>query len=379
VKISGSKNENNAVNLVCSTHMGAALNLARRGLGNTWPNPAVGCVIVKNNKVVGRGWTKPGGRPHAETEALKNAGYEALGSTAYVTLEPCNHFGKTPPCTEALICAGVRKVVIASLDPDKRVSGSGLKRLEDAGIVVDLGMARSEANKINQGYFLRVKNSRPFITLKIATTLDGKIATRNGESEWITGEVSRKTVHKLRASHDAVMVGSGTALIDNPSLECRLPGVKNTHKLRVILDGRLRVPETGIIAQTARKIPVLIFTVSGGKDKSEKVKRLESLGVTIVIFEKNGEQLNIRDVMTEVSARGITRLLVEGGGSLAASLLANDLVDELAWFRAPSIIGGDGLSSIANLGLDKLENMATFSRQSLTILGDDSLEILARK
>jgi diaminohydroxyphosphoribosylaminopyrimidine deaminase/5-amino-6-(5-phosphoribosylamino)uracil reductase len=175
------------------------------------------------------------------------------------------------------------------------------------------------------------------------------------------------------------MVGSGTALIDNPSLACRLPGVKNTHKLRVILDGRLRVPETGIIAQTARKIPVLIFTVSGGKDKSEKVKRLESLGVTIVIFEKNGEQLNIRDVMTEVSARGITRLLVEGGGSLAASLLANDLVDELAWFRAPSIIGGDGLSSIANLGLDKLENMATFSRQSLTILGDDSLEILARK
>jgi diaminohydroxyphosphoribosylaminopyrimidine deaminase/5-amino-6-(5-phosphoribosylamino)uracil reductase len=379
VKISGSKNENNTVNLVCSTHMGAALNLARRGLGNTWPNPAVGCVIVKNNKVVGRGWTKPGGRPHAETEALKNAGYEALGSTAYVTLEPCNHHGKTPPCTEALICAGVRKVVIASLDPDKRVSGSGLKRLEDAGIVVDLGMARSEANKINQGYFLRVKNSRPFITLKIATTLDGKIATRNGESEWITGEVSRKTVHKLRASHDAVMVGSGTALIDNPSLACRLPGVKNTHKLRVILDGRLRVPETGIIAQTARKIPVLIFTVSGGKDKSEKVKRLESLGVTIVIFEKNGERPNIRDVMTEVSARGITRLLVEGGGSLAASLLANDLVDELAWFRAPSIIGGDGLSSIAKLGLDKLENMATFSRQSLTILGDDSLEILARK
>ena len=359
--------------------MGAALNLARRGLGNTWPNPAVGCVIVKNNKVVGRGWTKPGGRPHAETEALKNAGYEALGSTAYVTLEPCNHFGKTPPCTEALICAGVRKVVIASLDPDKRVSGSGLKRLEDAGIAVDLGMARSEANKINQGYFLRVKNSRPFITLKIATTLDGKIATRNGESEWITGEVSRKTVHKLRASHDAVMIGSGTALIDNPSLACRLPGVKNRHKLRVILDGRLRVPENGILAQTARKIPVLIFTVSGGKDKSEKVKRLESLGVTIVIFEKNGERPNIRDVMTEVSARGITRLLVEGGGSLAASLLANDLVDELAWFRAPSIIGGDGLSSIANLGLDKLENMATFSRQSLTILGDDSLEILARK
>ncbi len=359
--------------------MGAALNLARRGLGNVWPNPAVGCVIVKNNRVVGRGWTKPGGRPHAETEALKSAGREAVGSTAYVTLEPCNHFGKTPPCTEALICAGVKKVVVASLDPDERASGKGLKRLEDAGVIVDLGMARSEANTINQGYFLSVKNFRPFITLKIATTLDGKIATRNGESEWITGEISRKAVHKLRESHDAVMVGSGTALIDNPSLTCRLPGVENTHKLRVVLDGRLRVPENGVLAQTAKEIPVLIFTVSGSKDKSEKIKRLESLGITIVIFEKNDERLNIKDVMTEISSRGITRLLVEGGGSLAASLLANDLVDELAWFRAPSIMGDDGLSSIAKLGLDKLENMATFSRQSLTIFGDDSLEILTRK
>jgi diaminohydroxyphosphoribosylaminopyrimidine deaminase/5-amino-6-(5-phosphoribosylamino)uracil reductase len=379
VKINDFKDDTNAVNLVYSTHMDSALNLARRGLGNTWPNPSVGCVIVKNNRVVGRGWTQSGGRPHAETEALRNAGQEALGSTAYVTLEPCNHYGKTPPCTEALICAGVKKVVIASLDPDSRVSGSGLKRLEDAGIIVELGMAKSEANKINQGYFLKVKDFRPFITLKIATTLDGKIATRSGASEWITGELSRKTVHKLRATHDAVMVGSGTALIDNPSLACRLPGVENKHKLRVILDGRLRLPENGILAQTAKKIPVLIFTVSGSKDKSEKIKRLESLGVTIVIFEKNDTRLDIRNVMAEVSAHGITRLLVEGGGSLAASLLANDLVDELAWFRAPSIMGDDGLSSVAALGLDELEKMTSYSRQSLTILGNDSLEMLARK
>jgi diaminohydroxyphosphoribosylaminopyrimidine deaminase/5-amino-6-(5-phosphoribosylamino)uracil reductase len=379
VKINGIEDDNDVVNLAYSTHMDSALNLARRGLGNTWPNPAVGCVIVKNDRVVGRGWTQSGGRPHAETEAVRNAGQETLGSTAYVTLEPCNHYGKTPPCTEALIGAGVKKVVIASLDPDSRVSGSGLKRLEDAGIIVELGMAKSEANKINQGYFLRVKDFRPFITLKIATTLDGKIATRSGASEWITGELSRKTVHKLRATHDAVMVGSGTALIDNPSLVCRLPGVENKHKLRVILDGRLRLPENGILAQTAKKIPVLIFTVSGSKDKSEKIKRLESLGVTIVIFEKNDPRLDIRNVMAEVSAHGITRLLVEGGGSLAASLLANDLVDELAWFRAPSIMGDDGLSSVAALGLDELEKMTSYSRQSLTILGNDSLEMLARK
>jgi diaminohydroxyphosphoribosylaminopyrimidine deaminase/5-amino-6-(5-phosphoribosylamino)uracil reductase len=379
VKINGIEDDNAVVNLAYSTHMDSALNLARRGLGNTWPNPAVGCVIVKNDRVVGRGWTQSGGRPHAETEAVRNAGQETLGSTAYVTLEPCNHYGKTPPCTEALIRAGVKKVVIASLDPDSRVSGSGLKRLEDAGIIVELGMAKSEANKINQGYFLRVKDFRPFITLKIATTLDGKIATRSGASEWITGELSRKTVHKLRATHDAVMVGSGTALIDNPSLVCRLPGVENKHKLRVILDGRLRLPENGILAQTAKKIPVLIFTVSGSKDKSEKIKRLESLGVTIVIFEKNNTRLDIRNVMAEVSAHGITRLLVEGGGSLAASLLANDLVDELAWFRAPSIMGDDGLSSVAALGLDELEKMTSYSRQSLTILGNDSLEMLARK
>jgi diaminohydroxyphosphoribosylaminopyrimidine deaminase/5-amino-6-(5-phosphoribosylamino)uracil reductase len=175
------------------------------------------------------------------------------------------------------------------------------------------------------------------------------------------------------------MLGSGTALIDNPSLTCRLPGVENTHKLRVVLDGRLRVPENGILAQTAKKIPVLIFTVSGSKDKNEKIRRLENLGVTIVKFETSDERPDIRDVMAEVSARGITRLLVEGGGSLAASLLANDLVDELAWFRAPSVMGDDGLSSIAKLGLDKLEKMAIFSRRSLTILGEDSLEILARK
>jgi diaminohydroxyphosphoribosylaminopyrimidine deaminase/5-amino-6-(5-phosphoribosylamino)uracil reductase len=378
VKINGSENGKNGPSLSHLEHMDSALNLARRGLGNTWPNPTVGCVIVKNNRVVGRGWTLPGGRPHAETEALRNAGQNAIGSIVYVTLEPCNHYGKTPPCTEALIEAGVKKVVIATLDPDARVAGGGQTRLEEAGISVEVGLSRLEADEINQGFFSRVKMSKPFITLKLATTLDGKIATRNGESEWISGEVSRKAGHKLRAHHDAIMVGSGTAIIDNPSLTCRLSGIENTHKLRIILDGRLRMPEDGVLAQTAKKVPVLIFTVLGDKDKSKKVKRLEALGVSVVFIEKNGKHLDFKSIMAELSARGITRLLVEGGGSLAASLIVADLVDEIAWFRAPTIMGDDGLSGVAELGLDKLDNITKFLRKSYLTLGEDSLEILAR-
>jgi len=378
VKINESKNNKNVSSSMHLEHMDAALNLARRGLGNTWPNPTVGCVIVKHNRVVGRGWTSPGGRPHAETEALKRAGQNAFGSIVYVTLEPCNHYGQTQPCTEALIDARVDKVVIATLDPDPRVSGSGQKRLEEAGILVEVGLLRLEAAEINRGFFSRVKLSKPFITLKIATTLDGKIATQNGESEWITGEVARKAGHKLRANHDAIMVGSGTSISDNPSLTCRLSGIENKHKLRIVLDGRLRVPEDGVLAQTAKKVPVLIFTAFGDKDKFKKIKRLEALGVSVVIIKKNGKRMDFKAIMEELSARGITRLLVEGGGSLAASLMLSDLVDEIAWFRAPTIMGDDGVSAVANLGLDKLDEITKFARKYQLTLGDDSLEVLVR-
>ncbi len=356
--------------------MDAALNLAQRGLGNVWPNPAVGCVIVKNNRVIGRGWTAFGGRPHAETEALRNAGQDVLGSTVYVTLEPCNHYGKTPPCVDALIDAGIKKIVIATLDPDDRVSGKGIKRLENAGIDVEVGIAKAQAEKINQGFFLRVGNSRPFITLKMATTLDGKIATQSGESKWITGELSRKFSHKLRACHDAVLVGSGTVVADNPSLICRLPGFQNKHKLRIIVDGRLRTPLNGELAQTAKEVPVLIYTHS--KNKKQKIKKLESLGVKIVVLEKNGKHLDIKELMKEISSLGITRLLIEGGGVLNSSLMANDLVDEIAWFRSPCILGNDGVPAIENLGLDKLEKRKKFSRNSTIALDEDILEILIR-
>lgn len=376
MKINGSEKYDNAAKIIHESHMDAALNLAQRGLGNVWPNPAVGCVIVKNNRVIGRGWTAFGGRPHAETEALRNAGQDVLGSTVYVTLEPCNHYGKTPPCVDALIDAGIKKIVIATLDPDDRVSGKGIKRLENAGIDVEVGIAKAQAEKINQGFFLRVGNSRPFITLKMATTLDGKIATQSGESKWITGELSRKFSHKLRACHDAVLVGSGTVVADNPSLICRLPGFQNKHKLRIIVDGRLRTPLNGELAQTAKEVPVLIYTHS--KNKKQKIKKLESLGVKIVVLEKNGKHLDIKELMKEISSLGITRLLIEGGGVLNSSLMANDLVDEIAWFRSPCILGNDGVPAIENLGLDKLEKRKKFSRNSTIALDEDILEILIR-
>ncbi len=362
-----------------TNHMKAALNLARRGLGDVWPNPAVGCIIVKNNRVVGRGWTMPGGRPHAETEALRRAGDLAKGAMAFVTLEPCNHHGQTPPCTEALINAGISKVVVATQDPDNRVAGTGITRLKNAGIDIEFGTLKSKADQLNEGFFSRIELSRPHITLKIATTLDGKIATLSGESKWITGELARRQAHKLRGTHDAVMIGSGTAVADNPALTCRLPGFTNERRLRIVLDGRLRLPVDGILATTAKDVPVLVFTLPGDDEKHNKIERLQELGVSIIIAPKQFERLDIQKVVRELASRGITRLFVEGGGALAASLMSADLVDDIAWFRAPTVIGNDGISAIEGLGLDKLAEMPTFSRQSLTQLGEDCLEILSRK
>src|SRR5512134_1017521 len=224
--------------------MGVALTLARRGLGNTWPNPSVGCVLVRDGRVVGRGWTQPGGRPHAETEALRRAGDLARGATAYVTLEPCSHHGRTPPCCNALIAAGVARVVCAMRDPDPRVDGRGFARLREAGIEVVEGLLEAEAQALNAGFARRIREGRPFVTLKLATTLDGRIATARGESRWITGPEARREAHALRARHDAILVGSGTAVSDDPDLSCRLPGAAPVKSLRVIADARLRTPPT---------------------------------------------------------------------------------------------------------------------------------------
>src|SRR5258708_1001212 len=242
------------------THMLHALRLAARGLGQVAPNPAVGCVIVKDEKIVGRGWTQPGGRPHAETEALARAGEAARAATAYVTLEPCAHWGRTPPCADALVEAGIARAVIAIKDPDPRVSGAGIARLQQGGVAVVLGCLAAEAAELNAGFLMRINAGRPLVTLKLASTLDGRIATHGGESQWITGEVARAWAHGMRRTHDAVMVGSTTATMDDPGLTCRLPGLETSPPLRIVLDGRLQTPLTAQVVRSAREVPTLLIT-----------------------------------------------------------------------------------------------------------------------
>ena len=262
------------------THMRAALALARRGLGSAWPNPAVGCVLVKDGAVVGRGWTQPGGRPHGETEALERAGEAARGATAYVRLEPCCQWGKTPPCTDALLAAGVARVVLPVEDPDPRVSGRGIARLRDAGVEVVTGVLADEARALNEGFFRRINDGRPLVTLRLASTLDGRIATSEGESRWITGDLARERAHLLRARHDAVMIGSNTALADDPELTCRLPGLTNRSPVRIVVDGRLRVPLTATLVATAKTTPTWFVTLKG--DAPERHRAFRDCGVELI-------------------------------------------------------------------------------------------------
>lgn len=359
-------------------HMRAALGLARRGLGNVWPNPAVGCVLVRDGHVVGRGWTQPGGRPHAEVEALRRAGDKARGATAYVTLEPCSHTGKTGPCAQALIEAGVTRVVSALVDPDPRVGGRGLAMLRDAGIQVDDGLNEAEAAGINQGFLFRVTRGRPMVTLKTATTLDGRIATSTGESQWITGPKARKQGHLIRAAHDAVMVGSGTVLADDPSLTCRLPGHGHKQPVRVVMDGRLRLSPDSQFARAAKDIPTWVLTRQEA-DK-DQCQQLEGCGVEILECASGADgRLDPAEALTLLGARGLTRLMVEGGGELSAGLFRAGLVDRIAWFRAAGVMGGDGLSAIAGYGVDRLDDMRRFNLVSRQDCGPDILEIYERR
>ena len=356
--------------------MRAALALARRGLGDVWPNPAVGCVLVREDlggRVVGRGWTQPGGRPHAETEALRRAGPDARGATAYVTLEPCDHHGETPPCSEALVAAGVTRVVIAVGDPDPRVSGAGTVRLRKAGIEVVEGVCADEAIDLNAGFFKRISSGRPLVTLKTATTLDGRIATRDGESQWITGAPARARAHRLRAEHDAIMIGGGTALADNPSLTCRLPGLEDRSPIRIVCDGRLRLPLASQLVETARKWPVWLITAAEGDGNRHKAFRDRGVEVIEVPVDASGS-LDPAEVLLGLGARGLTRVLVEGGGHLAAALLRLGLVDRLAWFRAPCIMGGDGVPVARAFGIDHLSNAPRFVRRAVAGLGQDIFE-----
>ncbi|PKU25554.1 bifunctional diaminohydroxyphosphoribosylaminopyrimidine deaminase/5-amino-6-(5-phosphoribosylamino)uracil reductase RibD [Telmatospirillum siberiense] len=357
--------------------MQAALSLARRGLGSVWPNPSVGCVVVRNGRVVGRGWTAKGGRPHAETIALSQAGEAAAGATVFVTLEPCSHHGKTGPCADALIAARVGRVVVAIEDPDPRVSGRGLQRLRDAGVEVEVGPGSEAAAEINAGFFRRVIDGRPLVTLKLASSLDGRIATVSGESRWITGQDARAAGHRLRAENDAIMVGSGTALFDNPDLTCRLAGLEDRTPIRLVMDGHLRLSLTSKLVIGARQWPTWLITREG--NDPERLQAYAACGVEIieVATAANGK-IDLPDALRELARRGLTRILVEGGAHLAAALLRDDLVDRVAWFRAPLLVGGDGLPAVASFGIDHLAVAPRFKRLTLAELGSDLFEYLTR-
>jgi diaminohydroxyphosphoribosylaminopyrimidine deaminase/5-amino-6-(5-phosphoribosylamino)uracil reductase len=361
------KTERTAVDL---EHMAAALSLAARNLGQVWPNPAVGCVVVDaDGHVVGRGFTQPGGRPHAETEALAMAGMRARGGTAYVTLEPCAHHGKTPPCAEALIAAGIARCVAAIKDPDPRVSGGGLAKLRKAGIAVETGVLADQATALNIGFLTRIKAGRPFVALKLATSLDGRIATRAGQSRWITGEAARAFGHRLRATHDAIAVGSGTVLADDPELTCRLAGLEHRSPVRLVFDRRGRIPTS---AKVMSEVPPTWVIGSGLTEVAKKAAQY----IEVAVHPDDGPWLT--SASRKLATAGLTRILVEGGANLATALLKAGLVDRLYWFRAPIVIGGDGLPGLTSLAVDRLAESVGLRCTGRRALGNDVLELYDR-
>ncbi len=356
--------------------MRQALALAERGLGRVWPNPAVGCVLIKDGLVVGRGWTQDGGRPHAETEALRRAGAAAEGATAYVSLEPCSHYGQTPPCIDALLAAGIKRVVLAVEDPDLRVAGQGIEALELAGVAVETGVLEEAAREVNAGFFSRIQKARPLISLKIASSLDARTATEDGDSQWITGPAARSHGHLLRAQYDAILVGAGTVLADDPELTCRLPGLEGASPVRVIADTNLNMLTTAKLVAGAGQVPTWILI---GEDcPADRREPFAAAGVDLLPVATGADcRIDLQDAMSVLAGRGITRLLVEGGATLAAALLRADLVDRIHWFRAPVLLGGDALAGVAGLDIAKLSDARRLVRTKVQVIGDDLLETYA--
>lgn len=334
-------------------------------MGRVWPNPAVGCVIVRDSQIVGRGRTADGGRRHAEVAALMQAGEAARGATVYVTLEPCAHHGKTPPCAAALIDAGVARVVVAAGDPDPRVAGRGIAMLLDAGIQVETGVLQQEAENDHAGFLQRITENRPFVTLKLASTLDGRIATASGESQWITGPAARRAVHAMRARHDAVMVGAGTVRADDPVLTVRGMGPVR-QPVRVIVSRAAKLPRDSQLAQTANDVPVWLCHGEGADVAGWVAQGAKGLPCEVV-----AGQVEPLSALRVLAGQGITRVLCEGGGMLASSLLAADLVDALVVFSAGVVIGAEGTPSLAAMGIDRLTAAPRFHLDHVQKVGLD--------
>ena len=356
--------------------MQLALTLGRRGLGRTWPNPAVGSVVVKDGVVLGRAWTHDGGRPHAETQALAQAGEAARGATLYVTLEPCSHHGKTPPCADAIVAAGVTRVVSAMDDPNPKVAGQGHARIRAAGIALDVGILAEEARRDHAGHIRRITEGRPHVTLKLALSADEKIGASGRRPFQITGDEVRTRVHMFRAQSDAILVGVGTALADNPQLNCRLPGMEPRSPVRVILDRHLRLPASSYLARTARKHPLWIFSGTGGEPSSATL--LEAEGAEIIHAPTTERGVDLHAVLKELGRRGISRLMVEGGARVAASFVEAGLADEVWLYRGPVTIGADGISALDGLPLTAVTQSPRYSVRATEVLGQDQLTIYER-
>ena len=358
--------------------MQLALALGRRGLGRTWPNPAVGAVIVKDGVIVGRGWTQPGGRPHAEIEALRRAGEAARGATLYVTLEPCSHFGKSPPCADAVIAAGIARVVSAIEDPNPEVAGRGHARLKAAGVSVAVGLCADEAAHDHAGHFCRVRDRRPHIILKLAVSADDRIGAAGGKPVAITGDAAKARVHLLRAQCDAILVGIGTVLSDDPLLTCRLPGMETRSPVRVVLDRSLRIPGSSRLVHSARETP--LWVVTSELAEAPAAMKLGAAGAQVIrvptVQGKSG--IDLSAVLPALSGKGITRLMVEGGSRVASSFVAADLVDEVWLLRGADPIGDSGVAALDGLPLTSIIQSPRFKARATETLQNDTLTIYER-
>ena len=340
-----------------------ALNISLRGIGNTWPNPSVGAVVVKNDQIISRGWTQPGGKPHAEVVALKKK--NLFGATLYTTLEPCSHYGKTPPCVDQIIKSEINRVVIGLKDPNPKINGEGIRKLKKGRIKVTIGVLKNEIKKTHFGFFYKLKKNRPFIASKIAISKNGKMINQN--KKWITSEDSRDYGNFLRAKYDAIITGINTVLEDNPLLNCRHYGMEKLSPVRFILDSNLKIKENLKIVKTAKNIKTYIFTNSTNK---KKIKKLKDYGLLIKILDQKNKRINLKKAIFEIARMGFNNVLLESGPILNSAFLKNNLINKIYYFQSNNIIKSNEISLMENLKIKKIENLNFKHLSSKNINGD---------
>ncbi|HCX89643.1 MAG: riboflavin biosynthesis protein RibD [Deltaproteobacteria bacterium CG12_big_fil_rev_8_21_14_0_65_43_10] len=353
-------------------YMRLAIRLAKKARGRTSPNPLVGALVVKEGEVVGKGFHQKAGEPHAEINAINNAGGKARGGELYINLEPCNHYGRTPPCTKTIIDSGIKRVFVGMEDPNEVVAGSGIQCLKDNGIYVQTGILREECQRLNETYIKYITEKRPFVILKSAASLDGKIATRVGDTRWITNEKSRAFLHRLRNDVDGILVGIGTIMADDPELTTRLNGRRGKDPVRIVVDSKLRIMLRAKVLNPESKAGTIIATTELAH--KEKIKKLEELGARVLIVGSKENRVDLRELMYELGKLEITSLLIEGGAEINASSLGSGIVDKVLFFYAPKIIGGaDALGMVGGEGVEKLHDAINLKNIRVRRLGDDIL------